>query len=262
MGKLLISHRSTIYPCFIPDLGEFDRSWSYKTYPLQKYKIFQMPDKKPSDFILLLHLCTFALHENHLNPLNPDNMENKNVLLNESVKAGLIIGAVGIFVFLIEYVADFKPVGIVRPMLMMLIALGITITMLVIYLKKYRAALGGFISFRDAFLFSLITLVVSGIMYTLFTFLFMQLFDPEYMKNMMQAQKDWMETYLSGKMPEDKIQEQLDKIELQMSKPALIQSLTSLGYTTVFSAIAALIVGAIMKKKPNVFDDGASGGVI
>jgi hypothetical protein len=23
MGKLLISHRSTIYPCFIPDLGEF-----------------------------------------------------------------------------------------------------------------------------------------------------------------------------------------------------------------------------------------------
>lgn len=30
---------STIYPCFIPDLGEFDRSWSYKTYPLQIYEI-------------------------------------------------------------------------------------------------------------------------------------------------------------------------------------------------------------------------------
>ena len=24
---------STTYPCFLPDLGEFSRSWSYKTYP-------------------------------------------------------------------------------------------------------------------------------------------------------------------------------------------------------------------------------------
>ncbi len=39
MGKLLTSHRSTAYPCFLPDLGEFSRSWSYKTYPLQKYEI-------------------------------------------------------------------------------------------------------------------------------------------------------------------------------------------------------------------------------
>jgi len=37
MGKLLISHRSTAYPCFLPNLGEFCRSWSYKTYPLQIY---------------------------------------------------------------------------------------------------------------------------------------------------------------------------------------------------------------------------------
>ena len=39
-GKLLISHRSTIYPCYLPILGEFDGSWSYKTYPLQKYTFF------------------------------------------------------------------------------------------------------------------------------------------------------------------------------------------------------------------------------
>ena len=37
VGKLLISHRSTAYPCFLPNLGEFSRSWSYKTYPAQKY---------------------------------------------------------------------------------------------------------------------------------------------------------------------------------------------------------------------------------
>jgi hypothetical protein len=40
MGKLLISHRSTIYPCYIPVLGEFNRSWSYKTYPIAKVHLF------------------------------------------------------------------------------------------------------------------------------------------------------------------------------------------------------------------------------
>ena len=40
--KVSYLHRTatTIYPCFIPNLGEFDRSWSYKTYPLQNYCFF------------------------------------------------------------------------------------------------------------------------------------------------------------------------------------------------------------------------------
>jgi hypothetical protein len=31
-----MSHRSTTYPCFLPDLGEFSGSWSHKTYPTAK----------------------------------------------------------------------------------------------------------------------------------------------------------------------------------------------------------------------------------
>jgi len=26
---------TTAYPCYLPILGEFGRSWSYKTYPVQ-----------------------------------------------------------------------------------------------------------------------------------------------------------------------------------------------------------------------------------
>ena len=189
-------------------------------------------------------------------------MENKNSLLSESVKAGLIIGAIGIVVFLIEYVADIKPVGITKPILIMLVGLAISITLLVIYLKKYRGELGGFISFKDAFLFGLIALVVAGIFSTLFNFLFLQFFDPGYMKSIMEAQKDWMENYLSGKMSDDQIQEQLNKIDKQMTKSVIRQTLTTLAGSVIFGAIVSLIVGAIMKKNPNVFDDKTSGGVI
>lgn len=27
---------TTVYPCYLPVLGEFNRSWSYKTYPAQR----------------------------------------------------------------------------------------------------------------------------------------------------------------------------------------------------------------------------------
>jgi len=189
-------------------------------------------------------------------------MENKNSFLMESVKAGLVIGAISIVVFLIEYVADIKPIGFMKPILLLLIGLAISITLLVIYLKKYRTELGGFISFKDAFLFGLIALVVSGIISSLFNFLFLQFFDPGYMKSLMEAQKDWMENYLSGKMSDDQIQEQLNKIDKQMNISAIRQMLTSLAGSAIFGAIISLIVGAIMKKNPNVFDDKTSGGVI
>ena len=31
---------TTTYPCYLPVLGDFSRSWSYKTYPMQKYNLF------------------------------------------------------------------------------------------------------------------------------------------------------------------------------------------------------------------------------
>ncbi len=36
VGKLPVSHRSTAYPCCLPTLGGFSRSWSHRTYPAQK----------------------------------------------------------------------------------------------------------------------------------------------------------------------------------------------------------------------------------
>lgn len=56
MGKLLISHRSTIYPCFLPNLGEFNGSWSYKTYPLQKYNdLFNL-----QELFCIFRLCFYS----------------------------------------------------------------------------------------------------------------------------------------------------------------------------------------------------------
>lgn len=193
---------------------------------------------------------------------NIKKMESRKSLLIAALKAGLIIGIVGIAVFLVQYIAGIKPVGILKPILLLLIALTINIVLLVILLKKYRAEKEGYISFGDAFLFGLIALVSATVLTALFNFIFNQFFDPSYVKSIVESQKDWMSGYLSGKIPADQIDAQLDKIDQQMNKTPLASSLTSLLWGSVFGAILALIIGAIMKKKPGIFDEQTSGGVM
>lgn len=189
-------------------------------------------------------------------------METKNSLFSSALKTGLIIGAVSIVLFILMYIADIKPVGIMMPILMLLIGIAISIIILVVLFKKYRTNIGGFISFKDAFLYCFIALAVSVIISQLFNYLFILLIDPEYYKNIMEAQKNWLENYLAGKMSEDKIAEQIDKLDVQASKmgslPTLLKNLLG---SLVVDGIIALIVGAIMKKKADIFDNN-TGGVI
>jgi len=189
-------------------------------------------------------------------------METKNSLFSSALKSGLIIGVVSIIVFIIMYVADIKPVGIAMPLVIMFFGLAINIAVLVFLFKKYRTEIGGFVSFRDAFLYCFIALVVSTLISTIFTFLFIQFIEPNYYKNIMDAQKTYMENYLSGKVSEEQMAQTMDKIDEQAAKMTPVSSMVkSLIGGVIFSGIIALIVGAIMKKNPDVFDNTA-GGVI
>lgn len=189
-------------------------------------------------------------------------METKNTLYNSALKTGLIIGVVSIVVFLVEYVADIKPVGIMMPFVVLLIGLAINITILVIYFKKYRALIGGYISFLDSFLYCLVALVSASVISSVFSLIFLQFIDPEYLKNIMEAQKAYMENYLAGKMSEEQLAATLDGIEQEAAKMTPVsQTIKTLIGSIIFSGIVALIVGAILKKKPELFEDNAGGTI-
>lgn len=189
-------------------------------------------------------------------------METKNSLFISALKSGLIIGVASIIVFIIMYVADIKPVGIGMPFVIMFVGLAINIAILVVLFKKYRTEIGGFISFRNAFLYCFIALVTASVLSTIFTLLFIQFIEPDYYKNIMEAQKTFMENYLTGKVSEEQMAQTMDKIDEQAANMGSIKStLTGLLSSVVVGGIIALIIGAIMKKNPDVFDN-ASGGVI
>ena len=99
-------------------------------------------------------------------------MESRNILFPEALKAGLIIGAVGIALFVLYYVAGIQPVGILKPIMLLILGLAINVVILVVLLKKYRTSQEGIISFLNAFLFGLIALVTAGIISTAFNYFF------------------------------------------------------------------------------------------
>lgn len=189
-------------------------------------------------------------------------METTKSLFVSAMKAGLIIGVISIVIFLFMYIAGIQPIGFMLPILILLLSIAISVAFLVIFLKKFRSEIGGFISFKDAFLYGLIALGLSVILYQFFNFVFIQLVEPEYYKTLMEAQKTWLENYLAGKVSEEQIATELGKID---AKTAEMGSFLTLIKNTVgsliFMAVIALVVGAIMKKKPNLFDNN-TGGVI
>lgn len=190
-------------------------------------------------------------------------METRNQLFTAASKAGLIIGAVGIIVFILMYVSGFKPVGFMLPILILIVSVSINVLILVLMLKKFRESQDGLISFTNAFLFGFIALVLSAIVVAVFNYVFINYFDPDYMKQIMQSQKDWMENYLSGKASEEQIQAALDGIDQQAANAgSILQALKGFGGNVIFGGIIALIVGAVMKKNPDIFDNANTGGVI
>lgn len=189
-------------------------------------------------------------------------METKKVLINSALKTGLIIGVVSIVVFLFEYVADIKPVGIMMPIMIMVIGIAINITVLVVLFKKFRTQIGGFISFSNAFLYCFLAMVIATVISSLFTLLFLQLVDPDYLKNIMEAQKAYMENYLAGKMSEEQLATTLDGIDQEAAKMTPVsQTIKSLIAGVIFGGIISLILGAILQKKSGLFQDNTGGTI-
>lgn len=190
-------------------------------------------------------------------------METRNQMFSAALKAGSIIGGVGILFFVLLYILGIQFVGILKPILLLVVGIAINIVLLVILLKKFRASQDGLINFVNAFLFGFIALAVAALLVSIFNYIFNTFFDPEYMKNTLLAQKDWMENYMSGKASDEQINSQLEKIDEQILKIGSVsQAIKGFGGNLLFGGIIALIVGAIMKRKPDIFDNSNTGGVI
>ncbi len=174
-------------------------------------------------------------------------MENQEVQNNSthSIKWGVILGVISVLITLVIYITDISLLtsGWVNTAII-IISIG-----LVFYASiDYRKQLGGFMTFGQAFLHCFVVLAISGLIALLFRYLLFNVIDPEAASVMAEAQMEaTMKTMesLGGANGE-----MMDGMETSLANQFNIGTMAmGYGFTLIFYAIGAAIVGAITKKK-------------
>ncbi|WP_296619770.1 DUF4199 domain-containing protein [Marivirga sp.] len=175
-------------------------------------------------------------------------MENQEVEVNNSqhsLKWGAILGLISVIITLIIYLIDITiMVQSYMPFILLVIFLGVPI-----YAgRDFRTQIGGYMSFKDAFLHAFVILAIGGFIGTVFDYLLFNVIDPEIIPILIEVQMEnamkAMEVF--GGQNTDMIDGMAESIEEGYTLQG--QALGFL-WKLVLYAIGALIVGAINKKK-------------
>lgn len=174
-------------------------------------------------------------------------MENKPSLFQQTMTWGAITGIVLILYSLILYLANQtynRPLGSLSYILL--------IAGIIIGSISYRdKVLGGFISYKDAFVTGLLITVFAGILSSFFSFILMRFIDPGMVE---QALVQTEEKLIERGMSEDQIEGALESTKKMIASPAMV--IIGLLMFAFIGAIISLITAAFIKKEKSPFEQG------
>ncbi|BDX38536.1 hypothetical protein CYCD_18910 [Tenuifilaceae bacterium CYCD] len=180
-------------------------------------------------------------------------MNNKtNPLLISSMTYGLYLGIIMVIYSLLLFFLNVKPIGFTLPILLSLVSLAIAFFGIFLSTKKVRNdVLGGEMTFGQGILIGLVVIFVASVISAIYVYIQSTIIDPDYMKNILEAQKEWMYEFMSGKgVSEEQIEKAIEGIDAKMNEMNPVKTaITSIVSSTIFGLIISLITSAILKKK-------------
>ena len=176
-------------------------------------------------------------------------METNETPFQAAVKPGLIVGLISMAVYYLGYFIDSTLLAAAWFGFATLI---ISFVLIIILGRQYRTELGGFMSFGSAFNFSFLVLVISGLIGLIGQILLFQVIDPALPGVLVEtAIKNALETMEKfGASPDALDPSMMDEMKKSLEEGFTVMGqIKSFGMLLIFSAILALILGAILKKK-------------
>ncbi|RUA35145.1 MAG: hypothetical protein DSY77_03255 [Bacteroidetes bacterium] len=174
-------------------------------------------------------------------------MENQEEVNNtqHGLKWGAIFGLILIIISLLIYIVD---ITIIVSSYISILWIAIFIGIGIFAGRDFRTKLGGYLSFKNAFLHALVVFAIGGFIGTVFDFILYNYIDPEIIPILIDTQIETtmkaMETLGGGST------DVMDNMAEGIEKGYTLQA-QALGFLwkLVLYVIGALIVGAINKKK-------------
>lgn len=176
----------------------------------------------------------------------------QNPIYNEAGKAGLIMGLVTIVITTLVYAIDYTMManfsygfGI----------MALLLAMIIYFYVNWRKERGGYVSFKEAFMFGLLTMIMSGVINLMYTSVLYGVIDPELPNKLFDAVVEstvrMMESFGLPDSEIDKAIEQLEDKPDQFSVMAMIKNFPI--QIMVYAGIS-LILAAIFKKERPPFE--------
>jgi hypothetical protein len=177
----------------------------------------------------------------------------KNSLFNHALKFGFIIGIVNIIIGVLAYMVG---EALMVKWWFGLIIIVINIGLVVYSGNQYRSSVGGFMNFKTAFSVTFLTLVIAGVLGTIFNILLYQVIDPELPARLTKAAIEQTEQMMSNMgAPADRIDEQMAAVEGRLENQfTLMGQIKGFGIGLIIYVVLSLILGAILKKSEKIED--------
>ena len=230
---------TTVYPCFLPDLGEFNRSWSYKTYPTQRYETAGF---FPTLTILFYEKTDIFADKS----TKPDKMEeNKQPsLLKSTMNYGAMLGIILIIYTLLTWMLDIMNNEYLRYITFIIVIAGI-----VLATKTFRdQEQGGAITYGRALGVGTLTVIFAGVIVSFFTYILYAVIDPGLIEKTYLLME---EQYYDAGMTDAQIETAMSMAK-RFSNPVMMSVFGLIGYA-IMGLIFSLITSIFLKKEGDPF---------
>lgn len=155
---------------------------------------------------------------------------------------------IGVIITLLIYFIDAK---LLANMWVGITILVVSLALVVMFGIGFRKSVGGYLSFKNAFLFSLILLLVAGLIGQGFNFLLFNVIDSELTEVVTAAALENTESMMERfNVPDEEMDKALERTEMQMASQYKFSGIVKAYlYSIVIYAIISLITGAIVKRR-------------
>lgn len=183
----------------------------------------------------------------------PNSELMNNPIFNEAGKAGLIMGLVTIVLTTLAYAIDYT---IMANFSFGFGIMALLLVMIIYFYIQWRKGRGGYVTFRDAYLFGLLTMVMSGVINLAYTSVLYGIIDPDLPSKLLDAViESTVRMMESFGLPDGEIDKAIEQLEDQPDQFSVIAMLKNFPVQVLMYGAISLILAAIFKKERPPFEE-------
>lgn len=185
-------------------------------------------------------------------------MEQKGLFERPVIKWGLFLGGVNVLYILLLYIVD---VSLLVSFWNSLIAFALTVVFMVLAMREQRNLNGNVLAYGNAVVLGIGVGVLSSIVGVAFNGILYNVIDPGLAETMKELTIEKTASMMEGfGASEADVEKALENMDTRSFEQDFRSMATALMVSAIFSAFVALIVGAFMKRNPDIFEESTDAG--